>query len=58
MMKSVGFNNISILPAYLDQHMIEEAIGDRKDVIGLKTISLDDVYKAVYNAKITAHKPS
>ena len=29
-----------------------------KDVIELKTISRDEVYKAVYSAKITAYKPS
>jgi arsenite methyltransferase len=58
MMKSVGFIDISIVPVYFDQQTVDEAIGDLKDVIELKTISRDDVYKAVYSAKIMAHKPS
>jgi SAM-dependent methyltransferase len=58
MMKSVGFTNISIDPVYFDQQTIGEAIGDMNDVIELKTISREDVSKAVYSAKITAYKPS
>jgi arsenite methyltransferase len=58
MMKSVGFTDISIVPVYFDQQTIETALGDMKDVIELKTISRDDVSKAVYSAKITAYKPS
>ena len=58
MMKSVGFTEISIVPVYFDQQTVDEAIGDMKDVIELKTISRDEVYKAVYSAKITAYKPS
>jgi hypothetical protein len=29
-----------------------------KDVVELKTIARDDIYKAVYSAKITAYKPA
>ena len=58
MMKSVGFTEISIVPVYFDQQTVDEAIGDMKDVIELRTISRDEVYKAVYSAKITAYKPS
>ncbi len=29
-----------------------------KDVVELKTISREEVYKAVYTAKITAYKPA
>jgi ubiquinone/menaquinone biosynthesis C-methylase UbiE len=58
MMKSVGFTDISITPVYFDQQTIDEAIGEMKDVIELKTISRDDVSKAVYSAKITAYRPS
>ncbi len=57
-MKSVGFTEISIVPVYFDQQTIDQAIGEMKDVIELKTISRDDVSKAVYSAKITAYKPS
>jgi len=58
MMKSVGFTDISVVPVYFDQQTIESAIGDMKDIVELKTISRDDVSKAVYSAKITAYKPS
>jgi arsenite methyltransferase len=58
MMKSVGFTDISIIPVYFDQQTVDDAIGDMKDIIELKTISRDEVYKAVYSAKITAYKPS
>jgi SAM-dependent methyltransferase len=58
MMKSVGFTDISIVPVYFDQQTVDSALSDMKDVIELKTLSRDDVYKAVYSAKITAYKPS
>lgn len=58
MMKSVGFTDISIVPVYFDQETVDSAISDMKDVVELKTISRDDVSKAVYSAKITAYKPS
>lgn len=58
MMKSVGFSDISIVPVYFDKETVESAIRDMNDVIELKTISRDDVSKAVYSAKITAYKPS
>ena len=58
MMKSVGFTNISIIPVFFDKETVDSAIDDMKDMIELKTISRDDVYKAVYSAKITAYKPA
>jgi SAM-dependent methyltransferase len=58
MMKSVGFTDISIVPVYFDQQTIDNAIGDLKDTIELKTFSPDDVSKAVYSAKITAFTPN
>ena len=57
MMEAVGFTNISIVPVYFDQGTVDSAIHDMKDVIELKTISRDVVYKAVDSAKITAYKP-
>lgn len=56
MMKSVGFSDISIVPVYFDKETVESALNDMKDMIELKTIARDDVYKAVYSAKITAYK--
>ncbi len=57
MMKSMGFTDISITPVFFDKETVDSAIDDMKDVVELKTISRDDVYKAVYSAKITAYKP-
>ena len=58
MMKSVGFMDISIVPVFFDKQTVDSAINDMTDVIELKTVSRDDVYKAVYSAKITAYKPA
>lgn len=57
MMKSVGFTDISIIPVYFDQETVNSALNDMKDVIELKTVSREDVSRAVYSAKITAYKP-
>lgn len=57
MMKSVGFTDISVVPVYFDKQTVDSAIDDMKDMIELKTIAREDVYKAVYSAKITAYKP-
>jgi len=56
MMKSVGFSDVSILPVFFDKETVDSAIDGMKDMIELKTVSRDDVYKAVYSAKITAYK--
>jgi SAM-dependent methyltransferase len=58
MMEAVGFTNISIVPVYFDKGTVDSAIDDMKDVVELKTIAREDVYKAVYSAKITAYKPA
>ena len=57
MMKSVGFTEISIVPVFFDKETVDSAINDMKDMIELKTVSRDEVYEAVYSAKITAYKP-
>ena len=58
MMESVGFTNISITPVFFQREIIDSAINDMGNAIELKTISKDDLYKAVYSAKITAHRPA
>jgi hypothetical protein len=58
LMEAVGFTNISITPVFFEKETVDSAIADMSDVIELKTISRDDVYKAVYSAKITAYKPA
>ena len=56
MMEAVGFTNISITPGFFEKETIDSAITEMGDSIELKTISRDDVYKAVYSAKIKAYK--
>lgn len=58
MMEAVGFSDISIVPVYFDRETIDSAIADMKDAIELRTVSPQDVYKAVYSAKITAYRPA
>jgi arsenite methyltransferase len=56
MMKEVGFTDVTVTPVFFDKETVDSAIDDLGDSIELKTISRDDVYKAVYSAKITAMK--
>jgi arsenite methyltransferase len=56
MMEAVGFTNVSVTPVFFDKETVDSAINDMSDIIELKTISRDDVYKAIYSAKITAYK--
>jgi arsenite methyltransferase len=58
MMESVGFTNISITSVFFEKETLDSAIADMGENIELKTVSRDDVYKAVYSAKITAYKPT
>ncbi len=58
MMKAVGFTDISVTPVFFDKETVDSALNDMKDAVELKSIARDDVYKAVYSAKITAHKPA
>jgi len=57
MMESVGFTNVSVKPVFFDKQAVDAAIADMDGAIDLETISRDEVYKAVYSAKITAYKP-
>ena len=56
MMEAVGFTNISITPVFFEKETIDSVITEMGNAIELKTISRDDVYKAVYSAKIIAQK--
>lgn len=56
MMKSVGFTDISIKPVFFDKEIIDSALAEFKDSIDLDGIPREDIYKAVYSAKITAYK--
>ena len=56
-MEAVGFTNISVEPVFFDKETVNSALTDLDDKIDLQTFSRDEVYKAVYSAKITAYKP-
>jgi SAM-dependent methyltransferase len=57
MMEAVGFTKVSVTPVFFDKATVDSALDDMKDSLELQTLSRDDVYKAVYSAKITAYKP-
>ena len=56
MLQAVGFTNISVTPVFFDKETVDAALADMGDAIELKTVSRDEVHKAVYSAKITAYK--
>ena len=58
MMKTAGFTDISVTPVFFDKETVDAAIDDMKDIVELESIAREDVYKAVYSAKITAYKPA
>ena len=57
MMEAAGFTNISVTPVFFDKETVDGAIDEVKDQIDLSAVSRDDIYKAVFSAKITAYKP-
>ncbi|MCC6985109.1 MAG: hypothetical protein IT309_01660, partial [Anaerolineales bacterium] len=60
MMEAAGFTNISVTPVFFDKETVDGAIDEVKDQIdlsALSAVSRDDIYKAVFSAKITAYKP-
>jgi arsenite methyltransferase len=57
MMEAVGFTNVSVQPVFFDKETVNSALADMDDKLDLKVISRDEVYKAVYSAKIKAYKP-
>lgn len=58
MMKAVGFTEVIVTPVFFDKEEVDAALDKLDNTIELKTISRDDVSKAVYSAKITAYKPA
>jgi arsenite methyltransferase len=57
MMKTVGFTDISVKPVFFDRETVDEALNGMKDISELENIPREDIYKAVFSAKITAYKP-
>lgn len=54
--KSAGFDNIELVPVYLDPVFIDEALHQAGDELDLNEIPQDTAYKTIFSAKITAHK--
>jgi hypothetical protein len=54
MMKSIGFTDISITPVFFDKEAVDSALADMK-LDGIED-PREEVYKAIYSAKITAYK--
>jgi SAM-dependent methyltransferase len=57
MMKAAGFTDIAVTPTFFDRDTVDEALRAAGDQIDLATIDREEVYKAVYSARITARKP-
>jgi arsenite methyltransferase len=55
MMEAVGFTNVSVTPVFFDKETVDSALDEMK--LDVKEYPREDVYKAVYSAKITAYKP-
>ena len=55
MMQAVGFTDISVNPVYFDGETIDASLKEMN--LDVSQYPREDVYKAVYSAKITAHKP-
>jgi SAM-dependent methyltransferase len=58
MMEAVGFRDISIKPVFFDKEIIDSALAELEGSIDLNGIPREDIYKALYSAKITAFKPA
>ena len=58
MMKAVGFTDVSVTPVFFDKETVDAAFDDMQDVAADLGVTREDVYKAVYSAKITAYKPA
>ena len=54
MMEAVGFTDISIKPVFFDKETVDSALADME--LDVNQYSREDIYKAVYSAKITAYK--
>jgi SAM-dependent methyltransferase len=58
MMEAAGFMDISITPTFFDKETVDDAVKEVGDKIDLTVVSQDELYKAVYSARITAKKPA
>jgi SAM-dependent methyltransferase len=58
MMEAVGFTDVTVKPVFFDKEIIDSALAEFEETIDLNGIPREDIYKAVYSAKITAYKPA
>ena len=58
MIEKAGLTEISITPTFFDKKTVDEALEELGDQIDLMLVSQDDLYKAVFSARITAKNPS
>ncbi|GAB4458561.1 MAG: arsenite methyltransferase [Anaerolineales bacterium] len=56
MMEAVGFTNASVTPVLFDKETVDSALDEMK--LDVRAYPREDVYKAIYSAKITAFKPA
>ncbi|MEP0805507.1 MAG: arsenite methyltransferase [Chloroflexota bacterium] len=54
MMEAAGFTDVSIQPVFFDRETVDSALDEMK--LDVKEYPREEVYKAVYSAKITAYK--
>ncbi len=57
MMESAGFKEIEVKPVYFDKETVDSALADLDPQLELPQIRREDVYQAVFSAKISARKP-
>lgn len=55
MMEAVGFTDVSVTPVFFDKETVDSALDNMK--LNVNEYPREEVYKAVYSAKITAYKP-
>ena len=56
--KHAGFEDVEIVPVYLDREQVDDAIRQLGGEIQLNGLPKEAIYKAVFSAKITARKPA
>jgi SAM-dependent methyltransferase len=57
MLESAGFSDISVVPVFFDREDVDSALKDLGDLPELNVIDPEELYRAVFSAKITAWKP-
>lgn len=56
--EAAGFTSVQLTPVYMDKATIDAAAAQLGDAIDLGGVAQEDLYTAVFSAKITANKPA